>query len=145
MTPFVLLIGLGVHAVFEGISLGMSKQTHQTIIFAIAIILHKGAAGMSLGISMAKTFPGQAFFCCKMIFLFSLFTPFGVAIGWGLLEDSNEMVEIWMTSLAAGTFLYIACSEIIVEEFSVPSHRFLKLFAYLVGIAIISSLKFLDA
>ena len=80
-----------------------------------------------------------------MIFLFSLFTPFGVAIGWGLLEDSNEMVEIWMTSLAAGTFLYIACSEIIVEEFSVPSHRFLKLFAYLVGIAIISSLKFLDA
>ena len=46
--------------------------------------------------------------------------------------------------LAAGTFLYIACSEVIVEEFSIPNFRCLKLFFYLVGIACISLLKFLD-
>jgi zinc transporter 1/2/3 len=59
MTPFVLLIGLGVHAMFEGLSLGMSQDVSQTMIFAIAILMHKGAAGMSLGISMAKTFKGE--------------------------------------------------------------------------------------
>jgi solute carrier family 39 (zinc transporter), member 1/2/3 len=57
MTPFILLIGLGVHAMFEGLSLGMSDDFEGTMIFAIAIFLHKGAAGMSLGISMGKTFP----------------------------------------------------------------------------------------
>lgn len=57
MTPFVLMIGLGVHATFEGLSLGMSKDFDSTLLFAIAIVLHKGAAGMSLGISMGKTFP----------------------------------------------------------------------------------------
>ena len=56
MTPFVLMIGLGVHALFEGIALGISDDVDKTIIFAVAIILHKGAAGMSLGISMARTF-----------------------------------------------------------------------------------------
>lgn len=52
MTPFILMIGLGVHATFEGLSLGMSKDFNGTLLFAIAIVLHKGAAGMSLGISM---------------------------------------------------------------------------------------------
>jgi hypothetical protein len=51
------MIGLGTHALFEGISLGMSNDYEGTFILAAAIILHKGAAGMSLGISMVKTFP----------------------------------------------------------------------------------------
>jgi len=57
MTPFVLLIGLGVHSVFEGISVGMCEDFDKTVVFTLAIVLHKGAAGMSLGISMNKTFP----------------------------------------------------------------------------------------
>jgi len=53
-------------------------------------------------------------------------------------------MEMVFNSLAAGTFLYIACSEVIVEEFSISQNRFLKLFAYLIGIANIACLKFLD-
>ena len=79
-----------------------------------------------------------------MLTTFAIFTPAGVAIGWGLLSDSNELVEIIFSCLAAGTFLYISCSEVIVEEFSIPDNRFLKLFFFLVGIAIISSLKLLE-
>jgi zinc transporter ZupT len=58
MTPFVLLIGLGTHSIFEGLAVGISGDTSEVLIFALAIVLHKGAAGMSLGISMAQTFPG---------------------------------------------------------------------------------------
>ena len=144
MTPFVLMIGLGVHATFEGLSLGMSSDFNSTLIFAIAICLHKGAAGMSLGISMGKTFPNQDAFVTKMLVLFAIFTPAGVGLGW-LLERSSELVEIIFSCLAAGSFLYIACSEVIVEEFSIPRYRFLKLFAYLFGISCITCLKFLEA
>ena len=52
MTPFVLLIGLGTHSLFEGIALGLNKTFEKVMILAVAIVLHKGAAGMSLGISM---------------------------------------------------------------------------------------------
>ena len=52
MTPFVLMIGLGVHSIFEGLSLGLNQDWKGTAVMALAIFLHKGAAGMSLGISM---------------------------------------------------------------------------------------------
>lgn len=57
MTPFVLMIGLGAHAVFEGIALGLGKSMENVLAMVLAIGLHKGAASMSLGISMQKTFP----------------------------------------------------------------------------------------
>ena len=57
MGPIVLMIGLGIHSIFEGLALGMSENFEGTLLFAIAICLHKGAAGISLGISLTKTFP----------------------------------------------------------------------------------------
>ena len=83
MTPFILLIGLGTHALFEGLALGLESDVSKVEIFALAIILHKGAAGMSLGISMFKTFPGdhEKKFVMLMITMFALFTPIGVVLG----------------------------------------------------------------
>lgn len=80
--------------------------------------MHKGAAGMSLGISMAKVFPNRNNFILALLFMFSVFTPFGVIIGMSLQNNNNPIVEIVFNCLAGGTFLYIACSEVIIEEFS---------------------------
>ena len=57
MQPFVLMIGLGIHSIFEGLAVGISDDLTDVLIMGLAIFLHKGAAAMSLGISMAKTFP----------------------------------------------------------------------------------------
>jgi len=142
-TPFVLLIGLGTHAIFEGLALGLNKEMKNVEIFALAIIMHKGAAGMSLGISMATTFPDERRFVTTMIIVFGLFTPIGVSLGIAL-GKSSELVEMVFACLAGGSFLYISCSEVIVEEFSVSEFRFLKLLFFIIGIGIISSLNFLD-
>ena len=86
---------------------------------ALAIFLHKGAAGMSLGISMQKAFgpQGKATVITMMI-LFATFTPLGIFMGWIISEGEHPLLEILFNCLAGGTFLYIACSEIIIEEFS---------------------------
>ena len=55
-----------------------------------------------------------------MIFLFGMGTPLGIFTGIMLQGSNNEMLEIIMSSFAAGTFVYIAASEVIVEEFSIP-------------------------
>ena len=143
MTPFVLLIGLGTHAIFEGLALGISGKASEVLLFAVAIIMHKGAAGMSLGISMAQTFPGEENFVMGMICLFAAFTPIGVLLGMALKETNSDMIELVCACLAGGSFVYIACSEVIVEEFSMSRYRFLKLLFFVVGIVIISSLVFL--
>jgi len=43
--------------------------------------------------------------------------PLGVSLGW-ILSDSGELMTGIFTSISAGTFVYIACMEVIVEEFA---------------------------
>lgn len=80
----------------------------------------------------------------KMIVLFGIFTPLGVLLGILLDNVESEVIELVFNCLAGGTFLYIACSEVIVEEFAVSDFRFLKLTFFIIGIMIIGSLNFLE-
>ena len=79
-----------------------------------------------------------------MLVLFASFTPLGQIVGI-LLGEASEIIEIIFSCLAAGTFLYIACSEVIIEEFANPDYRVLKLIVFLLGIASIASLHFIGA
>lgn len=65
--------------------------------------------------------------------------PIGIGIGWILSEAGNLTSGILM-SISAGTFLYIATNEVIVEEFSLSRFKKIKFFLYLIGIGFISSL-----
>lgn len=142
ISPFVLLFGLGTHALFEGLALGIEPQFDKAAILGLAIALHKGPAGVSLGISMQRAFPEKRPLVVGMMALFSTFSPLGVALGM-LLQGGNELAEIVVSSISGGTFLYIACSEILVEEFSKREMRYGKLAVFCVGIAMITSLHLL--
>ena len=78
-----------------------------------------------------------------MILIFSLATPLGTAIGL-VLSDANELTTICCSCLAAGTFFYIAASEIVVEEFSVQKQKWLKYFMFLFGACFITALSFFE-
>lgn len=131
LTPYILLTALSVHGLFEGVALGLQSKDKETLFLAIAIISHKWAESFTLGISFYKTNTDSSLYT-KLIILFSLFTPIGIVAGM-LLEDSNILIEAIFLSLSGGTFLYVAASEVIVEEFSVTKHKFSKYFMYLIG------------
>ncbi len=65
----------------------------------------------------------------------SLFQSSGLAIGMGL-NDAPDIVGSIMLSFAGGTFIYIACSEILAHEFDGPDKiwlKYLKFFVYLIA------------
>ena len=105
----------------------------------LAIGIHKSAAASSLGISLMKTFPDDYKLVRWLIFTFALATPIGVTIGM-IMEKAGEIYSVIFSSLAAGTFIYIACTEVIVAEFAIPGNRFLKLSFFVLGAAIITCL-----
>lgn len=113
------MIALSFHAVFEGIALGLQKTTQSTVNIVIAIAIHKAAAGLSLGIALNKNFPDNFKIVGLLMATFAFASPLGCAVGMGL-EAASPIVNIVFSSLAAGTFVYIACSEVVVEEFSMP-------------------------
>ena len=143
MTPFILMIALSVHSIFEGLALGLQTTEKDVMNMVIAILIHKGAAGSSLGISLVKTFPDNFSLCRWLVFTFAMATPLGVVIGM-LVVNAGDIYDVVFSSLAAGSFVYIACTEVIVEEFSIPGNRYWKLLAFLLGAAIITLLWFLD-
>lgn len=143
MTPFVLMIALSVHSIFEGLALGLTPDLASTLNIVAAIIIHKGAASSSLGISLVKTFPDNFPLCRWLVFTFSWATPLGVILGM-ILSNAGPFYDVLFNSLAAGSFVYIACSEVIVEEFTIPGNRMWKLLALIVGVCIITSLWLLD-
>ena len=143
MTPFILMIALSVHSVFEGLALGLQPDLASVMNLVIAVCIHKGAASSSLGISLVKTFPTNFKLCRQLVFCFSLATPLGVGIGMAV-GNAGDIYEIVFSSIAAGSFVYIACSEVVVEEFSIPGNRYWKLLAFLLGAAVITCLWFLD-
>jgi len=78
-----LLIALTVHAVFEGIALGLSPEAAATVNIMLGLALHKPAAAMSLGISICKNFktPAEIRRGVVLLFVFSMATPVGIMIG----------------------------------------------------------------
>lgn len=98
---------------------------------------------MSLGISMMKNFHSQKVLICILMAIFSLATPLGIGIGM-VVNGESDITEIIFTSLTAGTFIYIACSEVISEEFSNPKHKYVKMGVFLLGAAVIACVNLID-
>ena len=55
MTPFILMVALSVHAIFEGIALGLLPGLKESFNLMISIVIHKFAEGMSICIAMQKS------------------------------------------------------------------------------------------
>ncbi len=52
MTPIILMVALSVHAIFEGIALGILPEMKESVNLMISIVIHKCAEGMSICIAM---------------------------------------------------------------------------------------------
>ena len=85
------MVALSVHSFFEGLALGLCTTFGNTMGIFIAILVHKGIAGMSLGISLIKTFPEQPSLIYGLVFCFAISSPVGIFMGM-LISDSSDLV-----------------------------------------------------
>jgi zinc transporter 1/2/3 len=138
LTPYILLVALGSHAFLEGMAVGLLTNKAPLYNLIISILIHKFAESMSITIAMQKAgmTPGMI---TRFALLFALTTPLGTVLGI-LVNDMSELANILFTSLAAGTFIYVACSELIVEEFENKHFKGLKYVSFLMGAGLVCSL-----
>ena len=127
---------------FEGIAFGLQTSIESATQLAAGIIVHKSAAAVSLGGAFANTG-----YSLKEIILFlaifSIMTPLGIVIGMSI-SNSDKLIDVIFHSLSGGTFIYVACSEIIVAEFEKGNKQWIKMLLVFVGGLIITLLWFFD-
>lgn len=143
LEPIIVLCAIGFHGLFAGISIGIGDNLNDTLIIIIAILAHKWAAALSLGVTFVKLFvPSKQFYILMIIF--ALITPVGTVIGLIVKQSSNELVEAIFLSVSSGTFFYLSMSEILVEEFEKKENKYIKFIVYVVGCLAISFLVFFE-
>ena len=134
LSGFIMLLALSIHGLFECLALGIQSSFKNTLFLFIALMIHKWAEAFALGIFFVQAKLQKKNYYLLILF-FAFISPVGISLGIILLKTTNEFVEGIFLCISTGTFLYVACSEVIVEEFSTPNKRYIKFALYLIGIA----------
>ena len=142
ITPYILLIALSIHGSIEGIALGVMNSLKDCSILFTAILLHKWAESFALGISFYKSGTEKNNYI-YMILLFTLFGPLGIIIGM-IFSDAGFLIKGIMLGISGGTFIYVAASEIIIEEFSLSKKINIKYLWFLFGGILTFILTFIE-
>lgn len=66
-----------------------------------------------------------------------------LGLGW-ILSSEGALVTSIFEAISAGTFLYIATIEVIVEEFNIARYKWIKFGFFLIAIAFVTSIWFLE-
>ncbi|GMJ02823.1 zinc transporter 1 precursor [Hibiscus trionum] len=147
----VLEVGIVVHSVVIGVSLGASQSPDTIRPLVAALSFHQFFEGMGLGgcISQAQF---KSLSVAMMGAFFSLTTPLGIGIGIGVssfYKDNTEtalIVEGVFNSASAGILVYMALVDLLAADFMNPrlqSNARLQLgvyFSLLLGTACMSVL-----
>ncbi|XP_056172359.1 zinc transporter 5-like [Syzygium oleosum] len=121
----VLELGIVVHSVIIGISLGASESPSTIKLLVAALTFHRFFEGMGLGgcITQAK-FKTRAIVI--MALFFSLTTPVGIAIGLGVSSRYDEnsptalIVQGIFDAASSGILIYMALVDLLSADFMSP-------------------------
>jgi len=141
-TPYILQIAIGIHATFEGLAIGIAPDYAGCLGIALAVVCHKWAEGLTLGLAFFKA-DVDLKMSTIMIAIQAVMNPLGIFVGW-ILSGKGYVITGIFQSISAGTFLYIAAGEVIVNEFNLKRHRFLKFVLFCVALAFVTSLYFIE-
>ncbi|XP_050459042.1 zinc transporter ZIP3 isoform X1 [Cataglyphis hispanica] len=140
-----LALALTVHAVLEGLAIGLQTQIAEVLLLTGAVASHKYVVGFCLGLELtgvSKSVPKLIF----AIFVFAIGSVIGIGIGMLTFQadtDWSKVVLPILQGLAGGTLLYVTVSEVLPRErakWHKSSRRFagiLQFFSVFVGFVVI--------
>ncbi|XP_008225789.1 PREDICTED: fe(2+) transport protein 1-like [Prunus mume] len=133
VVAMVLELGIIVHSVVIGLSLGASNNTCTIKGLVAALCFHQMFEGMGLGgciLQAEYKFMKKAI----MVFFFSTTTPFGIAIGMALTKSYKEnsprsLITVGLLNASsAGLLIYMALVDLLAADFMGPKlQRSIKL------------------
>jgi len=119
--PFLLLFILSFHGFLAGIVLGLQNTINEFTTILGAILSHQWIEAFALGVSMLRN-EVRVSKLIKCVILYSIMVPVGLGLGTIVSYFLSGKVEVWvrasLTSVASGTFIYVAVCDILMEEFS---------------------------
>jgi len=146
---FFIVLAISLHAVFEGMAMGLGVNASQIWYLCFAIATHKFIIAFCVGLQMA-TSNMKRLLIILYVSTFSLMTPLGIGIGIALTSVSVEgsgtrTVEVAVLhGLAAGTLVYVVFFEILEKERSKKSNGLLQVSFISLGFVVMILVSLLE-
>ena len=114
---FVVLAGLSLHSLFEGVALGAANSLTLLMNLYIMIILHKGFVSASLVIVLLSAGNVGRVRLYGYLLFFSSMSAIGGIIGVavGRVWSRIWLIDVVLNSIAAGTLVFIALKELVSQ------------------------------
>lgn len=125
VVAMVLEVGIVVHSIVIGLSLGASNNTCTIKGLVAALCFHQMFEGMGLGGCILQA-EYKLFKKAIMVFFFSVTTPFGIALGIALSKTYKEnspsaLITVGLLNASsAGLLIYMALVDLLSADFMGP-------------------------
>jgi zinc transporter 9 len=106
----LLTLGLSVHALADGVAIGVAAATGETsfsILVAVGVLVHRIPAALSLGLFSLHQ-PGGLKQASRGIVIFSLATPVALILSYIIFDGASDSFLALILLFSAGTFIYVA-------------------------------------
>ncbi|MHA2224925.1 MAG: ZIP family metal transporter [Candidatus Hodarchaeales archaeon] len=132
--------GLALHSLIDGIIIGVGFEISPEIglLSSFAVILHEVPEGITSFALINRELPDYARILSIIV---GLATPIGAVISLFFIGSLTDFTIGILLALAAGTFIYVAASDLIPETHA--SDNFQNLGAFLLGAVLIYVISFL--
>ncbi|NXI39917.1 S39A1 protein, partial [Galbula dea] len=140
----LLVSALALHAVLEGLALGLQEAEGAVLRVCLALLLHKCAVAFSLALKLLRGHLRPPVIVASLS-VFAMMSPLGVGLGTVVAAGAGPRQRLCrgvLEGLAAGTFFYITFLEILPQELGVPQHRVPKVILLLAGFALVTAILF---
>ena len=127
---------LSVHTLIAGIAMGVCTETDCITPIFIGVMSHMWVMALAFGISLhrSKVSPKVHF---VVALVWPSMQPIGILIGslLVLFLANNILLAIqgFFVSLAAGTFIYVAVVDVILQEFTAQEYKYQKFALLMIG------------
>jgi len=141
---FLIVLSLSIHELFEGLTIGLQRNTGYVWYLLGAFAAHKLVIAFCVGIELLGSRTKYVLILIYMA-MFALVSPIGIGSGIGLIQDSGNDIHggvpnAVLQGMASGTLMYVIFFEILNRERRSNESGLKQLPAILVGFGVMFGL-----
>merc|ERR1712142_1377348 len=146
---FLVILALSLHAVFEGVALGITRTEHSVWLLFFAIASHKFVISFCVGMQFVSS-GIKVVLTVIYVSTFSIISPIGAGIGIALSETVTSEADMQtsfvtvLQGLATGTLLYVVFFEVIEKERLKKTNGLLMVSFIFLGFAVMTAVQYIE-
>lgn len=144
-----VVVGLSMHAIFEGLAIGLQNSKADIWYLFVAVSIHSATILFCMGLELLLAKTKTTYIFLQMLIL-ALSSPFGITLGllFTIKSDMETKAKsaavVLLEGFSAGAILYITFFEVLNREKERRVYRIYRAMCILGGFALMAFLQYLE-